>query len=84
MYRLCLSDEGNVSGPSVECGVSSVARVSSVGNDVIDGLVANVNEVNFSGYIVCSISLWHKRLAHTNVKNIEKMQTKVDIYMFIC
>nr|KAJ0208754.1 hypothetical protein LSAT_V11C400162950 [Lactuca sativa] len=76
MYLLCLSDEGNVSGPSVECGVSSVARVSSVGNDVIDGLVANVNEVNFSGYIVCSISLWHKRLAHTNVKNIEKMQTK--------
>nr|KAJ0194254.1 hypothetical protein LSAT_V11C800406360 [Lactuca sativa] len=76
MYRLCLSDEGNVSGPSVECGASSVTRVSSVGNDVIDGLVANVNEVNFSGYIVCSISLWHKRLAHTNVKNIEKMQTK--------
>nr|KAJ0219232.1 hypothetical protein LSAT_V11C300107710 [Lactuca sativa] len=72
MYRLCLSDEGNVCGPSVECGVSSVASVSSVGNDVIDGLVANVNEVNFSGYIVCSISLWHKRLAHTNVKNIEK------------
>ena len=72
MYRLCLSDEGNVSGPSVECGVSSVASVSSVGNDVIDGLVANVNEVNFSGYIVCSISLWHKHLAHTNVKNIEK------------
>nr|KAJ0204663.1 hypothetical protein LSAT_V11C500280120 [Lactuca sativa] len=76
MYRLCLSDEGNVSGSSVECGVSSVASVSSVGKDVIDGLVANVNEVNFSGYIVCSISLWHKRLAHTNVKNIEKMQTK--------
>ena len=23
---------------------------------------------------VCSISLWHKRLAHTNVKNIEKMK----------
>nr|KAJ0201752.1 hypothetical protein LSAT_V11C600334860 [Lactuca sativa] len=76
MYRLCLSDEGNVSGPSVECGVSSVSSVSSVGNDVIDRLVANVNEVNFSGYIVCSISLWHKRLAHTNVKNVEKMQTK--------
>nr|KAJ0188051.1 hypothetical protein LSAT_V11C900477710 [Lactuca sativa] len=76
MYRLCLSDEGNMSGPSVESGVSSVASVSSVGNNVIDGLVANVNEVNFSGYIVCSISLWHKRLAHTNVKNIEKMQTK--------
>nr|KAJ0190715.1 hypothetical protein LSAT_V11C800406370 [Lactuca sativa] len=66
MYRLCLSDEGNMSGPSVESGVSSVASVSSVGNDVIDGLVANVNEVNFSGYIVCSISLWHKHLAHTN------------------
>nr|KAJ0199823.1 hypothetical protein LSAT_V11C600321130 [Lactuca sativa] len=76
MYRLCLSDEGNVSVPSVECGVSSVASVSGVGNDVIDGLVANVNEVNFSGYIVCSISLWHKRLAHANVKNIEKMQSK--------
>nr|KAJ0202827.1 hypothetical protein LSAT_V11C500278000 [Lactuca sativa] len=76
MYHLCLSDEGNVSVPSVECGVSSVASVSGVGNDVIDGLVANVNEVNFSGYIVCSISLWHKRLAHTNVKNIEKMQSK--------
>nr|KAJ0209067.1 hypothetical protein LSAT_V11C400185590 [Lactuca sativa] len=80
MYRLCLSDEGNVSGPIVECGVSSVASVSSVGNDVIDGLVANVNEVNFSGYIVCSISLWHKRLSHTNVKNIEKMQTKDEAF----
>nr|KAJ0202095.1 hypothetical protein LSAT_V11C600310800 [Lactuca sativa] len=77
MYRLCLSDEGNMSGPSVESGVPSVANVSSVGNDVIDGLVANVNEVNFSGYFVCSISLWHKRLTRTNVKNIEKkMQTK--------
>nr|KAJ0225474.1 hypothetical protein LSAT_V11C100003670 [Lactuca sativa] len=30
MYRLCLSDEGNVSVPSVECGVSSVASVSGV------------------------------------------------------
>nr|KAJ0199183.1 hypothetical protein LSAT_V11C600308020 [Lactuca sativa] len=76
MYHLCLSDEGNMSGPSVESGVSSVASVLSVGNNVIDGLVANVNEVNFSIYIVCSISLWHKRLAHTNVKNIDKMKTK--------
>nr|KAJ0214455.1 hypothetical protein LSAT_V11C400178990 [Lactuca sativa] len=51
MYHLCLSDEGSVSGPSVESGGSSVASVSSVDND-------------------------HKCLAHTNVKNIEKMQTK--------
>nr|KAJ0197577.1 hypothetical protein LSAT_V11C700367030 [Lactuca sativa] len=48
MYCLCLSDEGSVCGPSVESGSSSVANVLSVDNDVIGGLVANVNEVNFS------------------------------------
>jgi len=34
-------------------------------------IVGNINEVFFN-YPVCSISLWHKRLAHTNIKNIEK------------
>ena len=34
-------------------------------------IVGNINEVFFN-YSACSISLWHKRLAHTNVKNIEK------------
>ncbi|KAJ9565483.1 hypothetical protein OSB04_001449 [Centaurea solstitialis] len=41
-------------------------------NDVI---VGNINEVFFN-YSVCSISLWHKRLAHTNIKNLEKMHNK--------
>nr|KAJ0193134.1 hypothetical protein LSAT_V11C800452380 [Lactuca sativa] len=75
--RLCLSNEGNASGSSVDSNGASVASVSSVAsNDVIGGLVANVNEVNFSSYFVCSIYLLHKHLAPTNVKNIEKMQTK--------
>ncbi|KAJ9557199.1 hypothetical protein OSB04_011813 [Centaurea solstitialis] len=43
-------------------------------NDVI---VGNINEVFFN-YSVCSISLWHKRLAHTNIKNLEKMHNKED------
>lgn len=79
MYLLCLSDEGSVSGPSVESNDvgASVASVSCVAsNDVICVQVANANEVNFSTYFVCSISLWHKCLAHTNVKNIEKLQSK--------
>ncbi|KAJ9545520.1 hypothetical protein OSB04_025227 [Centaurea solstitialis] len=41
-------------------------------NDVI---VGNINKVFFN-YSVCSISLWHKRLAHTNIKNLEKMHNK--------
>ncbi|KAJ9562187.1 LOW QUALITY PROTEIN: hypothetical protein OSB04_007347 [Centaurea solstitialis] len=52
---------------------------SGVRNDlfVMDGdvIVGNINEIYFD-YSVCSISLWHKRLAHTNIKNIEKMQNK--------
>nr|KAJ0204881.1 hypothetical protein LSAT_V11C500270260 [Lactuca sativa] len=73
MNLFYLSDEGSASGSSVDSNGAGVACVSSVAsNDVISGLVANVNEVNFFCYAVCSISLWHKRLAHTNVKNIEK------------
>ena len=65
-----LSDEDSVGRTSVD---SNDASVSIVGiNDVIGGLVANVNEMNFSGYFACSISLDHKRIVHTNVKNIEK------------
>jgi Integrase core domain/GAG-pre-integrase domain len=75
MYRLSLSDEGNESGFNSD--VSSVESVSSVGREnVTGGLIANVNEMSYSGYFVCSISLWHKRLAHTNIKNIEKMKSK--------
>ena len=41
-----------------QSGGSNVENVSYVGmNDVTDGMIANVNEVNFSGYFVCSISL---------------------------
>ena len=67
-----LSDEDSVGRTSVD---SNDASVSIVGiNDVIGGLVANANEVKFYGYFVCLISLWNKRLAHTNVKNFEKMK----------
>nr|KAJ0221694.1 hypothetical protein LSAT_V11C200058570 [Lactuca sativa] len=49
IYHLCLNNEGSVSGPGVESSGASVASVCSVpSNDVIGGLVANVNEVNFS------------------------------------
>nr|KAJ0215517.1 hypothetical protein LSAT_V11C300106880 [Lactuca sativa] len=61
MYHLGLNDKGSVSGSSVDSNGASVVSVSSVSsNDVIGGLVVNVNEVNFSGYFVCSIYLWHK------------------------
>nr|KAJ0209210.1 hypothetical protein LSAT_V11C400209040 [Lactuca sativa] len=73
MYHLSLSEEGSASTPSVESGDFIVENVSFVSiNDVTNGMIANVNDMNFSGYFVCSISLWHKRLAHTNVKTIEK------------
>ena len=63
------SDSSSDSGSD---GAGSVSA-STGSNDVTS---FELNEVNFSDYIVCSISLWHKRLAHTNIKNIEKMQTK--------
>ena len=39
-------------------------------------IIGNINAIYFY-YTVCSISLWHKRLAHTNIKNIEKMQKRM-------
>nr|KAJ0190882.1 hypothetical protein LSAT_V11C800430840 [Lactuca sativa] len=70
---ISLSDKGGESWLSVESGVPSVKNVYCVGkNDVTGGMIDNLNEMDFSGYFVCSISLWLKRLAHTNVKNIGK------------
>ena len=71
MYFLCLSDDGSASRPSVDSDGASVGR-----NDVIGGLVANVKEMSFCGYFVCPICFRYKPLAHTNVKNIEKLKTK--------
>ena len=88
MYRLDLaedgideeedSDEGGVSvidgfgnesdSDSGDSGSDSFYQCNAIGFDL--------NEIMSSDYIACSISLWHKRLAHTNIKNIEKMQTK--------
>ncbi|KAJ9557645.1 hypothetical protein OSB04_012259 [Centaurea solstitialis] len=81
MYRLVLESDDEVN--NVGSGSSSGS------NDVTSGVGSNnvlfpfANEVNFSGYFVCSVTssdtsvtLWHKRLAHTNIKNIEKMQAK--------
>ncbi|KAJ9561598.1 hypothetical protein OSB04_006758 [Centaurea solstitialis] len=81
MYRLVLESDDEVN--NVGSGSSSGS------NDVTSGVGSNnvlfpfANEVNISGYFVCSVTssdtsvtLWHKRLAHTNIKNIEKMQAK--------
>ncbi|KAJ9542802.1 hypothetical protein OSB04_029308 [Centaurea solstitialis] len=42
---------------------------------VVSVIIGNINEVYFN-YSMCSISLWHKRLAHTNIKNIRKCNIK--------
>ncbi|KAJ9547349.1 LOW QUALITY PROTEIN: hypothetical protein OSB04_019892 [Centaurea solstitialis] len=81
MYRLVLESDDEVN--NVGSGSSSGS------NDVTSGVGSNnalfpfANEVNISGYFVCSVTssdtsvtLWHKRLAHTNIKNVEKMQAK--------
>ncbi|KAJ9566879.1 hypothetical protein OSB04_002845 [Centaurea solstitialis] len=81
MYRLVLEsdDEVNNVGSGSSSGSNDVT--SSVGSN--NALFPFANEVNISGYFVCSVTssdtfvtLWHKRLAHTNIKNIEKMQAK--------
>ncbi|KAI3496568.1 hypothetical protein L1887_38933 [Cichorium endivia] len=92
MYRLDLVEgaaDHEGSGPDVSVldfdfsdGVSDSGSDSSgtasdssgTGSNDVTGF--EMNEVNISAYIACSISLWHKRLAHTNFKNIENMQSK--------
>ncbi|KAJ9561022.1 hypothetical protein OSB04_006182 [Centaurea solstitialis] len=64
-------------GSGVRNDLVSDSFVFPLDEFVMDGdvIVGNINEIYFD-YSVCSISLWHKRLAHTNIKNIEKMQNK--------
>ncbi|KAJ9543865.1 LOW QUALITY PROTEIN: hypothetical protein OSB04_023572 [Centaurea solstitialis] len=91
MYHLSLRDdpEDNVGGPdegnmvTVDEELGSGSSSDSIfvcgsSDDFVfpnDVILGNVNEVFFN-YSVCSISLWHKRLAHTKVKNIENMGSK--------
>lgn len=46
------------------CGVTTSDSSSTSSNDVTN---SEVNEITFSAYIACSISLWHKHLAHKNI-----------------
>ncbi|KAI3815113.1 hypothetical protein L1987_14769 [Smallanthus sonchifolius] len=82
-------EESENSGVSVINADSSDDGFSSDSGDSSDSVgtsTSDVSDCNFIGfelnaimsfdYIACSISLWHKRLGHTNIKNIEKMQTK--------
>ena len=48
MYHLSFSDQGSASRSSVESGGYNVENVPCVCmNDVIDGMIANVNEMNY-------------------------------------
>ena len=80
MYRLSLEDEGSERRSFRDSSSIDVPNVDCVDVCVENGVNVfggnGINEISFSGYFVCSISLWHKRLAHTNIKNIEKMKSK--------
>ena len=67
MFDVEFSNDDNVSDRN--SGGTSGDSGNTSGNDVTN---FEVNEIMFSDYIVCSISLWHKRLAHISIKNIEK------------
>nr|KAJ0198106.1 hypothetical protein LSAT_V11C700355990 [Lactuca sativa] len=68
MYRLCLSDEGSVSGPSVESRGARVESVSNVAsNDVIGGLVANVNEFTKKPFPSVKINTSFLELIHFDI-----------------
>ncbi|GJZ98344.1 retrovirus-related pol polyprotein from transposon TNT 1-94, partial [Tanacetum coccineum] len=81
MYRLNVENEPpkNVSENNhIDSSISSnqIFNSSLSGNFDSNG-VSHVFEINEISVVspVCSISLWHKRLAHINVKNIEKMKS---------
>ncbi|KAF5775122.1 putative RNA-directed DNA polymerase [Helianthus annuus] len=88
MYRLDLAEDGiGEEEDSDQGGVSVIDGFGNESDSDSGGSVSSsigecnaigfdLNEIMSSDYIACSISLWHKRLAHTNIKNIEKMQTK--------
>ncbi|KAJ9535808.1 hypothetical protein OSB04_un001040 [Centaurea solstitialis] len=67
MYHLSVKDseDDSVGGPNEGNMVTADEEFGSGSSSDI-----------FFYYSVCSISLWHKRLAHTNVKNTEKMENK--------
>ena len=79
MYRLNVESEPpkNVSD-SIDSSIASnqISNISLRGNfdSHVDLHGFEINEISVVSP-ACSISLWHKRLAHINVKNIEKMKS---------
>ncbi|GKC16783.1 retrovirus-related pol polyprotein from transposon TNT 1-94 [Tanacetum coccineum] len=78
MYQLNVENESpkNVSDSNITTVSNQISHVSLRSNfdSVADLHVHEINQISVV-YPVFSLSLWHKRLAHINVKNIEKMKS---------
>nr|GEW36853.1 retrotransposon ribonuclease H [Tanacetum cinerariifolium] len=78
MYRLNVEYESpkNVSDSNFTTISNQNSHVSLMSNFdyVVDLHGHEINQISVV-YLVCSLSLWHKRLAHINVKSIEKMKS---------